>query len=117
MRELSPQAIALGVVLSAVLAGANAYLGLFAGMTVSASIPAAVLSMAILRWTRGTILENNAVQTAASAGESVAAGAIFTLPALILLGAWTDFDYVETALLTGFGGLLEIGRASCRERV
>lgn len=108
MRELSPQAITLGVVLSAILAGANAYLGLFAGMTVSASIPAAVLSMAILRWIRGTILENNAVQTAASAGESVAAGAIFTLPALILLGAWTDFDYLETALLTGFGGLLGV---------
>lgn len=108
LRELSPQTVALGVVLSAILAGANAYLGLFAGMTVSASIPAAVLSMAILRWTRGTILENNAVQTAASAGESVAAGAIFTLPALILLGAWTDFDYLETALLTGFGGLLGV---------
>lgn len=108
LRELSPQAVMLGVVLSAVLAGANAYLGLFAGMTVSASIPAAVLSMALLRVTGGTILENNAVQTAASAGESVAAGVIFTLPALILLGAWTEFDYLQTALLSGFGGLLGV---------
>src|SRR5690606_24340304 len=66
LREFTPQAVVLGVVLSAVLAGANAYLGLFAGMTVSASIPAAVLSMALLRVTKGTILENNAVQTAAS---------------------------------------------------
>ncbi len=108
LREFTPQAIVLGVVLSAVLAGANAYLGLFAGMTVSASIPAAVLSMALLRVTKGTILENNAVQTAASAGESLAAGVIFTLPALILLGVWRDFDYLQTTLLTGFGGLLGV---------
>lgn len=107
-RELTFQAILLGVVLSAVLAGANAYLGLFAGLTVSASIPAAVLSMALLRFTRGTLLENNAVQTAASAGESVAAGAIFTLPALLLLGEWQTFDYAQTALLAGFGGLLGV---------
>src|SRR5690606_18339061 len=108
LREFTPQAVVLGVVLSAVLAGANAYLGLFAGMTVSASIPAAVLSMALLRVTKGTILENNAVQTAASAGESLAAGAIFTLPALILLGVWREFDYLQTTLLTGFGGLLGV---------
>lgn len=108
LRELSPQAVLLGVLLSALLSGANAYLGLFAGMTVSASIPAAVLSMAILRATGGTILENNAVQTAASAGESVAAGVIFTLPALLMLGAWNEFDYAQTALLSGFGGVLGV---------
>ena len=86
MPQLTPKAIALGVILSIVLAGANAYLGLFAGMTVSASIPAAVISMAVLKLFReSNILENNIVQTAASAGESLAAGAIFTLPALILL--------------------------------
>lgn len=108
VRELSPRAILLGVLLSAVLSGANAYLGLFAGMTVSASIPAAVLSMALLRAAGGTILENNAVQTAASAGESVAAGVIFTLPAVLMLGAWNEFDYLQTALLSGFGGVLGV---------
>src|SRR5210317_2448714 len=89
LAEITVKAVVLGVVLSMVLAAANAYLGLFAGMTVSASIPAAVVSMGILRMFRkNNILENNIVQTAASAGESLAAGAIFTLPALILLGYW-----------------------------
>src|SRR5690606_16723950 len=90
--ELTIKAIVLGLVLSIILAGANAYLGLIAGMTVSASIPAAVISMAVLRWFRqSNILENNLVQTAASAGESLAAGVIFTLPALILMGYWDTF--------------------------
>ncbi len=84
--QLTIKAIVLGLILSAVLAGANAYLGLFAGLTVSASIPAAVISMAVLRMFReSNILENNIVQTAASAGESLAAGVIFTLPALIMV--------------------------------
>lgn len=108
MAELSPRAVLLGFALSVVLAAANAYLGLFAGMTVSASIPAAVLSMALLRAFGGTILENNQVQTAASSGESVAAGAIFTLPALLLLGVWEDFAYLDTLLLSGLGGLLGV---------
>src|SRR5690606_17864231 len=81
--QLTPKAIVLGILLSVILAGANAYLGLFAGLTVSASIPAAVISMAILRFfASSNILENNVVQTSASAGESLAAGVIFTLPAL-----------------------------------
>ena len=92
--QLTVKALLLGVALAMLLAGANAYLGLFAGMTVSASIPAAVISMGLLRLFRNSnVLENNIVQTAASAGESVAAGAIFTLPALILLGYWQVFDY------------------------
>ena len=107
--EITPKALILGVALSMVLAGANAYLGLLAGMTVSASIPAAVISMAVLRlFRRSNILENNIVQTAASAGESLAAGVIFTFPALILLGAWTEFDYVQTTLIAGLGGLLGV---------
>jgi len=107
--EITPKAVVLGVVLSMVLAGANAYLGLLAGMTVSASIPAAVISMAVLRlFRRSNILENNIVQTAASAGESLAAGAIFTLPALILLGTWSEFDYWQTTLITGLGGMLGV---------
>ena len=107
--EITVKAVILGVVLSAALAGANAYLGLLAGMTVSASIPAAVISMAVLRmFRRSNILENNIVQTAASAGESLAAGVVFTFPALILLGAWTEFDYWQTTIIAGLGGLLGV---------
>jgi putative OPT family oligopeptide transporter len=109
MWEITIKAVVLGVVLSVVLAGANAYLGLFAGMTVSASIPAAVVSMGLLRlWKRHNILENNIVQTAASAGESLAAGVIFTLPALVILEFWKDFDYLWVTLIAGFGGLLGV---------
>jgi putative OPT family oligopeptide transporter len=113
--------ILLGCVLSVVLAGANAYLGMFAGMTVSASVPAAVISMGILRaLRRGNILQNNAVQTAAASGEGLASGAIFTLPALVILGVWhrntaadgtltgDAFPYLETTLIAGFGGILGV---------
>lgn len=107
--QLTVKAIVLGIVLSIVLAGANAYLGLFAGLTVSASIPAAVISMAILSFfKRSNILENNIVQTAASAGESLAAGVIFTLPALILLGYWDAFDNLWVMAIAGLGGLLGV---------
>jgi len=106
--ELSLRAIVLGCLLSAVLGAANAYLGLFAGMTVSASIPAAVLSMGLMRAFGGTILENNQVQTAASAGESAAAGAIFTLPALMLMGSWSHFPWLTCFLLVGVGGVLGV---------
>ena len=107
--ELTAKAIILGVLLSVILAGANAYLGLFAGMTVSASIPAAVVSLGILRlFRKHGILENNLVQTAASAGESLAAGVIFTLPALVILNVWSDFSYLKVTLIAGFGGLLGV---------
>jgi putative OPT family oligopeptide transporter len=109
VRQLTVRAILLGLALSAVLAAANAYLGLFAGLTVSASIPAAVLSMAILKLFRdSTILENNIVQTAASAGEALAAGVIFTFPALIVLNYWDAFDYVWVSVIAGLGGLLGV---------
>jgi putative OPT family oligopeptide transporter len=107
--ELTIGVLLLGCVLSVVLAGANAYLGMFAGMTVSASVPAAVISMALFRLVRrGNILQNNAVQTAAASGEGLAAGVIFTLPALVLLGTWARFNYVETTLIAGFGGVLGV---------
>ena len=107
--QLTLKAILLGLVLSMVLAGANAYLGLFAGLTVSASIPAAVISMAILKlFKNSNILENNIVQTAASAGESLAAGVIFTLPALIILGYWDVFEYMWVSMIAGLGGLLGV---------
>lgn len=84
--EFTPTAFILGILLAVVFGGANAYLGLRVGMTVSASIPAAVISMGIVRLLlkRDSILENNMVQTIGSAGESLAAGAIFTLPALFM---------------------------------
>ena len=107
--EITVKAIILGVLLSVVLAGANAYLGLFAGLTVSASIPAAVISMAVLRFFRkSNILENNIVQTAASSGESLAAGVIFTIPALILLNHWTTFNYWQTTLIAALGGTIGV---------
>ena len=109
LSEITVKAVILGILLSIVLSGANAYLGLFAGMTVSASIPAAVISMGILRlFRRSNILENNIVQTAASAGESLAAGVIFTLPALIVMQYWTTFDYWETTLIAGLGGVIGV---------
>jgi putative OPT family oligopeptide transporter len=107
--EITLKAVLLSVVLAALLAAANAYLGLFAGMTVSASIPAAVVSMAILRvFRRSNILENNIVQTAASSGEALAAGVIFTLPGLLLLGYWKAVEYWPTLLISLVGGLLGV---------
>lgn len=107
--ELTIKAVLLGAALSVVLSAANAYFGLFAGLTVSASIPAAVISMALLRLFRNSnILENNLVQTAASAGESLAAGVIFTIPALVIMGYWNKFNYWETTLIALTGGILGI---------
>ncbi len=107
--ETTFKAVILGILLAIFLGAANAYLGLFAGMTVSASIPAAVISMAIFRlFKKQNILENNAVQTAASAGESLAAGVIFTFPALVLMGYWTEFNYIETFSIAICGGIMGV---------
>jgi putative OPT family oligopeptide transporter len=107
LREVTGRGLALGAVLALILGAANAYLGLYAGMTVSASIPAAVISMAVLRALGGaTILENNVVQTIASAGESVAAGAIFTFPALIILGHGGPLPYWQVTILCLAGGTM-----------
>ena len=110
--EITIKAFILGVLLSMILAAANAYLGLFAGMTVSASIPAAVVSMGILRlFEENNILENNIVQTAASAGESLAAGVIFTIPALVIMGHWDNFggtNFIWITIIAAFGGLLGV---------
>ena len=108
-RQLTFRAIVLSVVLAVVLAAANTYLGLFAGLTIATAIPAAVLSMGILRLLGGgTILENNIVQTGASAGSSIAAGVIFTIPALIILGHWQTFEYSWVLAIAGLGGLLGV---------
>ena len=109
IKELTTRVVIIGVLLGGVMTAANAYLGLYVGMTVSASIPAAVMSMLILRGFKFkdvTILENNSVQTMASAGESLAAGVIFTVPALLVLGIWQDIQWVDTFLIAILGGLL-----------
>ena len=108
-KEFSARAIILGIFLSLIFAIGNAYLGLKVGMTISASIPAAVLSMAILRafFRRVGILENNIVQTVASVGEGLAGGVIFTIPALFLLGATPSIPHIFIlALLGGILGIL-----------
>src|SRR6267142_1746461 len=107
--QLTLKAILLSIILTVILASANAYVGLFAGITVATAIPAAVISMAVLPlFGRPNILENNIVATGASAGTSISAGAIFTLPALILLHHWTSFDYWWTLAIVGLGGLLGV---------
>lgn len=107
--ELTFKAIILGIILAAILGGSNAYLGLKIGQTVTACIPAAIVSMAILRFFRqSNILENNMVQTIASAGEVMAAAAIFTLPALLIIGYWETFEYTQTAMIVILGGTIGI---------
>ena len=114
--ELNLRVILIGIALSIVMGSANVYLGLKAGMTVSASIPAAVIGMLTLKYVGiffknsnpGSILEANQIQTAASAGESLAAGIIFTMPALILIGIWQEFDMILTTVIAFTGGLLGI---------
>src|SRR5262249_44039401 len=88
MRELTLRAVLLGLVMTVVLGAANAYLGLRAGQTVAATYPAAVIGMAVLRLGKGSILEENIARTAGTIGESVAAGAVFTLPAFFIARAW-----------------------------
>ncbi|RMG43673.1 MAG: oligopeptide transporter, OPT family [Acidobacteria bacterium] len=108
--EATIQAVGLGLVLSFLMCAANIYVGLYAGMTVSAAIPASVISMGVLRGLlrRGTVLENNIVHTIASSGESLAAGIIFTVPALVLLRVWADFNYWETTLIAMAGGVMGV---------
>ena len=107
--EMTLRAIILAIVLAVILAGANAYLGLFAGMTIASAIPAAVVSMAVLKLLGGGhILENNIVATGASAGTSIATGVIFTMPALLILGYWDDFRYSWVLAIAGLGGLLGV---------
>jgi putative OPT family oligopeptide transporter len=107
--QLTVRAIVLSVVLVVILAAANTYLGLFAGMTIASAIPAAVVSMAVLRLLGGGgILENNIVQTGASAGSSIASGVIFTIPALVILGYWDEFKYSWVFAIAGLGGLLGV---------
>lgn len=111
MSEFTVRALLLGLVLCVVLGAANAYLGLKAGMTIAATYPAAVISMAFLRLLRGSILEENFSRTVGSIGESVAAGAIFTMPAFAILGLWSFTpaeDYFKSTALMAIGGVLGV---------
>src|SRR5438067_13318749 len=93
MREFTLRAILIGLVMTVVLGAANAYLGLRAGMTIAATYPAAVIGMAVLRMMKGSLLEENIARTVGSIGESVAAGAGFTLPAFVISGAWESVGF------------------------
>ncbi len=107
--QLTFRAILLAIILAMLLAAANTYLGLFAGLTIASAIPAAVVSMGVLRALGGGhILENNIVQTGASAAASIAAGVIFTLPALVILGYWSEFKYMWVFAIAGLGGILGV---------
>src|SRR5712691_4525015 len=110
MKEFTFRAVLIGLVMTVILGAANAYLGLRAGMTIAATYPAAVIGMAVLRLMKGSLLEENIARTVGSIGESVAAGAVFTLPAFVLSGAWTSFGFHEaywksTALMLVGGAL------------
>ena len=111
--EFTVTSILMGIILAVVFGAANAYLGLKVGMTVSASIPAAVISLGVIRviMKKNSILESNMVQTIGSAGESLAAGAIFTMPALFLWAEEGKIDmpgYLEITLIALFGGILGV---------
>lgn len=111
MPEFTLRAIILGLILTGILGAANAYLGLRAGMTIAATYPAAVISMAILRIFKGSILEENIGRTIGSIGESVAAGAVFTIPAFVMAGLWpglTGDKYWQSVALMVIGGTLGI---------
>jgi len=121
MTEFSGKAIFIGLIMCVVLGAANAYLGLKAGMTIAATYPAAVIGMAFLRLLKGSILEENMARTVGSIGESVAAGAIFTLPAFFIAGIWEEFftigHYLQSSLIMLAGGVLGIMFVALLRRV
>lgn len=110
IKEFTFVAVFLGIIIGVVMTAANVYLGLYAGMTVSASIPAAVIAMGVFKGIlrKSSVHQSNIVQTMASAGESLAAGIIFTLPALVIVGAWKEFEFWPTTLIAIAGGLLGV---------
>ena len=121
MREFTARALLLGLILTVILGAANAYLGLRAGITIAATYPAAVVGMAILRGFNGSVLEENITRTAGTIGEGLAAGAIFTLPAFLISGAWTSFEpkyaYWKATALMIVGSILGVLFVSLVRRV
>ncbi|MCJ7627509.1 MAG: oligopeptide transporter, OPT family, partial [Longimicrobiales bacterium] len=108
MNELTFKALFLGALMAVTLGAANAYVGMRAGLTVAATFPAAVVAMAVLRIFKGTILEENIARTTASVGEGLVAGAIFTIPAFLISGAWDDLHYWESTAIMLIGGVLGV---------
>ncbi len=108
LKELTFKAVGLGVLMAVILGAANAYLGMKAGLTVAATFPAAVVAMAALRAMKGNILEENIARTTASVGEALVAGAIFTIPAFVISGVWTELHYLESTLIMLIGGVLGV---------
>src|SRR5271156_1677249 len=121
MPEFTFRAVLLGLILTVILGAANAYLGLRAGITIAAPYPAAVIGMAVLRVFKGSLLEENITRTAGSIGESVAAGAIFTLPAFLIAGAWPSFApkdaYWKSTALMVVGSIIGVLFVSLVRRV
>ena len=121
MAEFTFKALLIGLIMSVILGAANAYLGLRAGMTIAATYPAAVIGMALLKILKGSILEENFARTVGSIGESVAAGAIFTLPAFFIAGVWDPFftpgNYMTSTLILISGGILGIMFVALLRRV
>lgn len=121
MKEFTLRAVLLGLVMCVVLGAANAYLGLKAGQTIAATYPAAVIGMAVLRIFKGSILEENIARTAGSIGESVAAGAVFTIPAFVISRSWLDFSpgtaYWKSTALMITGSVLGVLFVSLIRRV
>jgi len=108
MDELTFKALFLGALMAVALGAANAYVGMRAGLTVAATFPAAVVAMAVLRPFKGTILEENIARTTASVGEGLVAGAIFTIPAFLISGAWDHLHYWESTAIMLIGGVLGV---------
>ncbi|MCZ6651150.1 MAG: oligopeptide transporter, OPT family, partial [Acidobacteria bacterium] len=106
--EMTIKAVLLGVGMAIILGSANAYVGMKAGLTVAATFPAAVVAMALMRMLGGSILEENLARTTASVGEALVAGAIFTLPAFIITGAWTELHYWPSTMIMMIGGILGV---------
>ncbi len=108
MPELTLKAVLVGMILAVIMGSANAYLGLYAGMTVSAAIPGAIMALALLKPMKGNIMETVIGMQGAAAGEALAAGVIFTIPALVVIGAWEHIHYLETTVIAMIGGILGV---------
>src|SRR5512139_529794 len=121
MREATPRALVLGVLMALFMGAANAYLGLKAGMTIAATYTTAVLGMAIIKALGGTILEENCARTVGSIGGNIATGAIFTLPAFFIAGIWQPFSTLSHGLISTLmlvaGGILGIMFVTVTRRI
>jgi putative OPT family oligopeptide transporter len=108
IKELTFASLSIGVFFAVVMGAANAYIGMKAGMTIAATFPAAVIAIALLRPLKGSVLEENIVRSTATVGEALVGGAIFTLPAFLITGVWTEFNYWISTMIMLVGGLTGI---------